>query len=106
MAVYKIFPDKDTFIYTEDVTGNAGFDEILEIGGYPVSEIGQTSRILLHFNDSEISDVITSRVGNNSYQANIKLALASAYELPVTHSIYAYPVYEAWDGGTGPCEPN
>ena len=101
MAVYKIFPDKDSFIYTEDVTGNAGFDEMLEIGGYSVSQVGQTSRILLQFGSTEIDDVITSKVGNNSYRANIRLALASAYELPVTHSVYAYPVYESWAGGTG-----
>ena len=101
MAVYKIFPDKDSFIYTENVTGNAGYDEMLEVGGYPVSEIGQTSRILVNFNTVAIDDVITNKVGNSSYKANIKLALASAYELPVTHSIYAYPLYESWDGGTG-----
>jgi hypothetical protein len=34
MAIYKIFPEKDTFISTEVPTGNAGKDEIIEIGTY------------------------------------------------------------------------
>jgi len=37
MAVYRIFPEKDTFIFSEPTIagtyGNAGKDEILEIGG-------------------------------------------------------------------------
>ena len=33
MAVYRIFPEKDTIISTEVTTGNAGKDEIVEIGG-------------------------------------------------------------------------
>jgi len=56
MAIYRIFPEKDSFIYTDQLTGNAGKDEILEIGGYPsaIDGTGETSRILLKFADSEI----------------------------------------------------
>ena len=35
MAIYRIFPEKDTFLYTEQLTSNAGKDEIIEIAGYP-----------------------------------------------------------------------
>ena len=34
MAIYRIFPESDTFIFSEGVKGNAGKDEILEIAGY------------------------------------------------------------------------
>ena len=34
MAIYRIFPDKDSIIYSEQNTGNAGLDEIVEIAGY------------------------------------------------------------------------
>lgn len=101
MAVYKIFPDKDTFIFTEVPIANAGYDEMLELGGYNITELSQISRILLHFPDNEITDVITNKVGNVDYSASINLKIASAYETPVSHSVYAYPVYEYWDGGVG-----
>ena len=54
MAVYRIFPEKDAFISSEIPTGNAGKDEIIEIGGYKdISEIGRTNRLLLQYSTSE-----------------------------------------------------
>jgi hypothetical protein len=34
MAVYRIFPEKDAFIFSEVPSSNAGLDEIIELGGY------------------------------------------------------------------------
>ena len=47
MAIYRIFPEKDTFIFSEQNTGNAGKDEIVEVGGYTgVNDgTGQKNRI-------------------------------------------------------------
>ena len=59
MAVYKLFPEKDTFIYTEVPIANAGYDEMLELGGYSISEIPQAGRILIQFASTEIADVLT-----------------------------------------------
>lgn len=102
MAVYKIFPENDTFISTEDVLGNAGKDEIVEIGGYPnLTDTGQTNRILLKYSTSEIQDVINTKVGAAYYSASIKLYLADAYEVPVNYKTYAYPIYGIWDNGVG-----
>lgn len=101
MAVYRIFPDSDTFIFTENVTGNAGLDEINEIGGYPVAGIGQASRLLLKFKTTDIQNVINNKVGNNAFTSALHLSLASAYELPQSYSIYAYPVYDSWKPGVG-----
>ena len=67
MAVYRIFPEKDTFIHTSNVNGNSGRDEILEI-----SNTGKgVSRVLMKFSDEEIANVI-SLTGEETYQANIK----------------------------------
>ena len=39
MAVYRLYPEKDATIWSEPTLaglyGNAGLDQILEIGGYP-----------------------------------------------------------------------
>ena len=102
MAVYRIFPEKDTFISSEVPTGNAGKDEVVEIGGYSdTTGLGETNRILIQYSTSEIQDVIASKIGTGSYSASINLYLADAYEIPVNYTLYAYPVYGAWDNGVG-----
>jgi len=110
MAIYRIFPEKDTFIYTEQLTSNAGKDEIIEIGGYPgtLDSTGQTNRILTKFSDEEIQDVILNKVTPgliNSMSSSLKMYLASATELPTEYTLYAYPVHtngsSDWDNGTG-----
>lgn len=101
MAVYRIFPENDTFIYTEEIYGNAGLDEINEIGGYPVAGIGQTSRLLIKFSTSDIQSVIDEKIGNNGFTSNLHLSLASAYELPYSYSLECYPIAESWVNGVG-----
>ena len=102
MAVYRIFPEKDTFISTENVLGNAGKDEIIELGGYPdLIGTGQTNRILIKYSTADIQDVLTNKVGASGYSASLAMYLAEAYELPVEYTVYAYPVSGAWDNGVG-----
>lgn len=102
MAVYRIFPEKDTFISSEVPSGNAGKDEVVEIGGYMnTTGVGETNRILIQYNTSEIQDVISNKVGAATYSASLNLYLADAYEIPVNYNLYAYPVYGAWDNGVG-----
>lgn len=102
MAVYRLFPENDTFISTEDIIGNAGKDEIIELGGYrDLSDIGQTNRILIKYNTAEIQDIVNTKVLSAQYSASIRLSLADAYEVPVNYNIYAYPVSGTWDNGVG-----
>jgi len=104
MAVYRIFPQQDAFIFSETYNGNAGLDEILEIGGYTdISGIGETSRILVQFDSSEIADVVTNKIGSNNYSASLGMYLADAYQIPTNTSIFTYPIYSTtgWDNGTG-----
>ena len=105
MSVYRIFPEKDSYIYSEIPTGNAGLDEILEIGGYPyTSGVGATSRILIQFSTEDINNAIVGKIGAYNYSASLGVYLADAYQIPVNTTIYAYPVYSntgEWDNGTG-----
>src|SRR6056300_311381 len=102
MAIFKIFPESDTFIYSEYPTGNAGKDEVIEIAGYKdISGVGRTSRAIVKFSTTEIQSTLNNTVGANAWVSNLDLYLASANELPISHSIYAYPVAESWDNGVG-----
>jgi len=106
MALYRIFPEKDSFIYTEGPLANLGRDALLEVGGYPTSAGGQTLRSLIKFNSKEVTDVIKDKIGltlptNTGYSASLHLSLNYAAELPIDYSIDVHPIAEAWDEGTG-----
>ena len=105
MAIYRIFPEKDTTIWSEpDIAGfygNAGLDEILEIGGYPdVNLTGRTQRALVQFSTSDIQSTINTKV-TGSFSSSLKLYLATAGEIPTSYTLYAYPVSQSWENGTG-----
>ena len=105
MAIYRIYPEKDTTILSKPdaagVYGNAGLDEILEIRSYPDDDgIGRSSRILIKFRDRDINSAINTKV-SGSYSASLKLYVASASELPVGFNIEAYPISSSWSQGTG-----
>jgi len=102
MAIYRIFPEKDTFIYTEKELANLGRDEILEVAGYFTSTAGQTSRALLQFDTIEIQDTLNNKAGvGTDFSASLKMFLAYANELPVTYSLFCYPISQSWDEGVG-----
>lgn len=105
MAVYRIYPEKDTFIFSEPTVagtyGNAGRDEILEIGGYPdANAVGRTNRALVKFSTTDIISTLNSKV-TGSWSSSLHLFLAEAGELPQTYTLYAYPVSQSWINGTG-----
>ena len=106
MAIYRIFPEKDTFIYTDQLTGNAGKDEIVEIGGYPgLTNSGETARILVKYSDTDIDRVVNTVIGNTNFSSSLKMYIAEASELPVEYTLQAYPISivgsSEWDNGTG-----
>jgi hypothetical protein len=102
MAVYKLFPTKDASIYSQYPTKNSGLDEILDISLYKsIEEIGEVSRILLAFSNTEISDLLNSKIGLKNYKAYLKLYLANASEIPLDYTLYCYPISGSWNMGIG-----
>ena len=55
MAIYKIFPTKDTSLYTISKSLNSGLDEIIEASTYIQDTVPQVSRYLLSFSQPEIN---------------------------------------------------
>jgi hypothetical protein len=102
MAVYKIFPEKDTFISKYRSTQNFGRDEILEISNETdtVALNADVNRALIQFPTSQITDVITNIISGSTYSASLRLFLANA-TLPIDYTIYAYPLSQSWDMGLG-----
>lgn len=101
MAIYKIFPEKDTFISSYYNTQNYGRDEILEISNENETtslNINQT-RTLIQFPTSQINDVINNKI-TGSYTSHLRLFLAGAYA-PLDYKIQVYPLSKEWEMGLG-----
>ena len=104
MAVYKIFAEKDTTIYSDYSSMNTGMDAILELTkNTSLLYGGQSSaaRILIKFSNDDIENIVNNYIGTGSFDAYLKLYLANASQLPTDYTIESYPIYENWDMGTG-----
>jgi len=65
MAIYKIFPTKDTSLYSVSQSLNTGLDEILEASTYIEGALPQVSRYLLEFSQPEINNFITTYISGS-----------------------------------------
>ena len=102
MAIYKIFPQKSTTLYSYYPTLNSGLDEILELSTFEsINNTNEVSRPIIQFPQSEISDVITNKVNGANYKSYLKLYLANASQIPLDYTLYCYPLATSWNMGTG-----
>lgn len=105
MAIYKIFPEKDTTIYSYYPLLNTGRDEILELSNilsYPLlTNNVHSSRILIKFPSDQISDIISNYVSGSTFKSYLKLFLANADSIPLDYTIFCYPLSQSWNMGTG-----
>jgi len=107
---YFTFADKDTTIYQQSSSLNAGQDEVLEIRK-DVSQTGASvdvSRILIHFPLTYISASIVNGLipkPSNGHPASSSFYLnlfdAKPSNLITSQSIYAYPISQSWTLGDG-----
>jgi len=105
MALYRLFPEKDTYISSEPsiggTYGNAGRDEIIEVGGYfDVNITGRAKRALIQFETTKIQSIVNTEV-SGPISASLNLKLANATELPKSYTLTAYPISSSWENGLG-----
>ena len=94
MAIYKIFPEKDATLYTQDPKMNTGLDEMLEASTYLLNDAAQTSRYLIKFSSTELEGVYTTYVSGSgvSYLSTGSDALLSSITqnpTTLTNTIYS-----------------
>lgn len=108
--IYKLFPEKDTTLYSQYPNKNTGLDEILDLStelntvntvGNNYPQEAEVSRVLIQFNSASISDIFNNKILNNSWKSYLRLYLAKASSIPTNFTIYCYPISESWDMGTG-----
>ena len=101
MAIYKIFPTKDTTLYSEFPNTNTGLDEIIEASTYVKDSKGQVSRYLIQFSTSEISDIISGKTSNGEWTAYLRNFNAVVTGLNLDTQLLFYPAAGVWGMGTG-----
>ena len=114
MAVYKIFPEKDTFILSQYPAQNTGRDEILDISNYngininssAAGDLPAVTRALIQFKSTDISNIINNTISGSAFQSNLKLYLANAENAPLDYTLESYPISGTWDMGTGRVSDN
>ena len=103
MAVYKIFPTKDATLYSQYNEMNTGLDEIIEASTFNIGTdvTPQTSRMLVQFDSSEITDIIDNKISGSIFTPYLKIFTANVSSLNLTASLEAHPISGSWDMGSG-----
>jgi len=99
---YFTFAEKDTTLYEDSGSLNAGLDEVLEIRKdvSPSTLDVIASRILINFDLSYISSSIAKGLVKKP-KFFLNLYDANSRALAVSQSVYAYPVSQSWAMGSG-----
>lgn len=102
MAVYKLFPYKDTSLYSMYPSMNTGIDPINQVSNlnFAVDSSPSVARTLITFDTNEIQDVLNNKV-TGSWDADLKSYIATAQGIYNETYIEIFPVYEEWYNGTG-----
>jgi hypothetical protein len=112
MGIYRIPLVKDTFITQESVSGNGGYDAVLNVAAKWVAATGckQVSRILGAIDTSSTSELVTNINSGYIPDPNVySTVTATLYMYNTEHSewrsrgfnLNLHPIIEAWDEGNG-----
>jgi len=104
---YFEYATKDTTLYEVSKSMNTGLDEILEIRK-DMNDDGSVinvTRALIKFDLTYISEsIVDGLISNPTYYLN--LYDANSTGLNVSQKLYAYPVSQSWDMGSGKAQSN
>ena len=104
---YFEFATKDTTLYEESQSLNSGLDEILEVRKDKNADgsVIYVSRALIKFDLTYISQsVVDGLISSPTYYLNLYDANSQA--LNISQKLYAYPVSQSWDVGSGRQDSN
>ena len=103
MAIYKLFPNKDTSLYSFYPNMNTGIDAINQISNLniAVNSNPQVARFLTEFVQTEIEDVINNKIKNSEWDVDFKCYIATAQGVVESFKVFIHPVAQYWWNGTG-----
>ncbi len=103
MAVYKIFPYKDTSLYSLYPDMNTGIDPINQVSNlnFALLTSATVARSLVEFSSEEIVDLLDGIISGYKWDAYFKNYIATAQGIVETSTIEVRPVAQSWNNGTG-----
>jgi len=103
MAVYKIFPFKDTSLYSLYPDMNTGIDPINQVSNlnFALLTSATVARSLVEFSSEEIVDLLDGIISGYEWDAYFKNYIATAQGIVETSTIEVRPVAQSWNNGTG-----
>ena len=102
MAVYKLFPEKDTTLYSMYPSMNTGIDPINQVSNlnFAINSSPSVARTLIQFDETEIQDIIDTKV-TGTWEAYVKSFIANAQGVYRETVLEIWPVSQSWYNGTG-----
>lgn len=104
MAIFKIFPYKDTTIYSHYPLMNTGLDPIIDCSVMSSGESSNNpgvSRILIEFSQEEINDIIQNKISGSNWESNLKLYIGEINGANNDTIVDIFPLYDSWEMGIG-----
>jgi hypothetical protein len=102
MAVYKLFPTQDTTLYCSTPVANTGLDAILEVSNkIGISGTPEVARYLIQFDQEEILDIYSNKIGSSSFDVYFKNFIAEVQGINQNTFLELLPIAQAWNNGTG-----
>ena len=103
MAVYKIFPFKDTSLYSLYPDMNTGIDPINQVSNlnFALLTSATVARTIIEFSSEEIVDLLDGIVSGYTWDTFFRSYIATAQGIVETSTIEVRPVAESWNNGTG-----
>ncbi len=98
MAVYKLFPTKDSTIYSKHPVRNTGLDSIIETS---TDVDAKLSRYLIQFSQDEINSLVNDKIGTSSMQVDLKTYISTIKNLNTDTTLEIFPISGSWNMGTG-----
>ena len=99
--IYTIFSVKDAAIYERYPEMNTGIDGLLEISKYVDATSSYNSRVLVKFDLSELTSKFDNSILTQTASFYLKLTAANPSEIPTDYTLFAYPISQSWNMGTG-----
>jgi hypothetical protein len=102
MAIYKIFPTQDTTLYSSYPLMNTGLDAMLEVSNKTnIDGNPGVARYLVQFDQDEIQDIKSNKIGNSQYDIYFKNFVATAQGINQNTKLEILPIAQQWNNGTG-----
>jgi len=106
--IYSIFPTKDTTLFENSSSMNAGIDEILEISklishsAQPTANKVYNSRVLMQFDMAAVSRSISDGIiGKTDLSFYLNMYISEASDIPYSYGLEARPISQSWEMGIG-----